>query len=70
MPGLAFGAAADDTPTAVATTAAGGTVSITWISIPAGNFTMGSLNTDPYYYTDELPQHTVYLDAYQISKYE
>jgi formylglycine-generating enzyme required for sulfatase activity len=43
---------------------------IEWISIPAGNFTMGSTTSDPYYNTDELPQHTVYLDAYQISKYE
>jgi len=46
------------------------TTSIEWISIPAGNFTMGSLPGDPYAQTDELPQHIVYLDAYQISKYE
>ncbi|MBI4725722.1 SUMF1/EgtB/PvdO family nonheme iron enzyme [candidate division TA06 bacterium] len=52
------------------TTTAGGTVSITWISIPAGNFTMGSLPGDPYAQTAEQPQHTVYLDAFQISKYE
>ena len=31
---------------------------------------MGSLPGDPYAQTDEQPQHTVYLDAYQISKYE
>jgi len=43
---------------------------IEWISIPSGNFTMGSLPTDPYAYANEQPQHTVYLDAYQISKYE
>ncbi|MBI4727531.1 SUMF1/EgtB/PvdO family nonheme iron enzyme [candidate division TA06 bacterium] len=43
---------------------------IEWITIPAGNFTMGSLPGDPYAKTDEQPQHTVYLDAYQISKYE
>ncbi|MDO9390473.1 MAG: SUMF1/EgtB/PvdO family nonheme iron enzyme [bacterium] len=43
---------------------------IVWITIPAGNFNMGSLNTDPDALTDEKPQHTVYLDAYQISKYE
>jgi formylglycine-generating enzyme required for sulfatase activity len=52
------------------TTAAAGSVAIDWISIPAGNFTMGSTASDPNYQADELPQHTVYLDAYQISKYE
>ncbi|MBI4727614.1 SUMF1/EgtB/PvdO family nonheme iron enzyme [candidate division TA06 bacterium] len=45
-------------------------IAIEWISIPAGNFKMGSLPGDPYAQTDELPQHTVYLDAFQISKYE
>jgi len=43
---------------------------LVWITIPAGNFTMGSLPTDPYAQSNEQPQHTVYLDAYQISKYE
>ncbi|MBI4725980.1 SUMF1/EgtB/PvdO family nonheme iron enzyme [candidate division TA06 bacterium] len=43
---------------------------IVWISIPAGNFKMGSLPDDPYAMTNEQPQHTVYLDAFQISKYE
>ena len=43
---------------------------IEWVSIPAGNFTMGSLSTDPYAQTNEQPQHTVYLNAYEISKYE
>lgn len=43
---------------------------IEWISISAGDFTMGSLPGDPYAQTNEQPQHTVYLDAYQISKYE
>ena len=43
---------------------------IEWISIPAGNFKMGSLGIDPGAYSYEQPQHTVYLDAYQISKYE
>ena len=51
-------------------TTSGPSTGITWISIPFGNFTMGSLSTDPYAQTDEQPQHTVYLDAYQISKYE
>jgi hypothetical protein len=52
------------------TTATGPGTGITWVSIPAGNFTMGSLPTDPHANTDEQPQHTVYLDAYQIGKYE
>ena len=51
-------------------TASGPSTSIVWVSIPAGNFTMGSLPTDPDAQTNEQPQHTVYLDAYEISKYE
>lgn len=43
---------------------------VEWVTIPAGNFKMGSLPTDPYAQTNEQPQHTIYLDAYQISKYE
>jgi formylglycine-generating enzyme required for sulfatase activity len=44
------------------------------VNIPAGNFLMGC---DPdhnggysCHYTDQLPLHTVYLDAYRIDKYE
>jgi formylglycine-generating enzyme required for sulfatase activity len=37
-----------------------------WVTIPAGEFQMGSeIGAD-----DEKPVHTVYLDAYQIGKYE
>jgi len=37
-----------------------------WVTIPAGEFQMGSeIGRD-----DEKPVHTVYLDAYQIGKYE
>ena len=36
------------------------------VYVPAGEFTMGSDQGDP----DELPIHTVYLDAYYINKYE
>jgi len=36
------------------------------VIIPAGEFTMGSDNG----YGDEQPEHTVYLDAYAIDKYE
>ena len=37
-----------------------------WVTIPAGEFQMGSENGD----SDELPVHTVYLNSYQIGKYE
>ena len=36
------------------------------VYVPAGEFIMGSDQGDP----DELPIHTVYLDAYYINKYE
>ena len=42
-----------------------------WVTIPAGEFLMGS---DPAKDSDangdEMPQHTVYLDAYRIMRYE
>jgi formylglycine-generating enzyme required for sulfatase activity len=43
------------------------------VDIPAGEFQMGcdSANNGSYgCYDDELPLHTVYLDAYRIDKYE
>lgn len=43
---------------------------IEMVPIPAGDFIMGSMNADPYCSSDEMPQHTVYLDAYQICKFE
>jgi len=55
------------------TPADGGSVSIEWVSIPAGNFIMGSTAADTAiwpYTNDEYPQHIVYLNDYQISKYE
>ena len=46
-----------------------------WVSIPAGEFLMGSPPGDPHanadeFPQDEYPQHTVYLDAYRIGKVE
>jgi len=43
-------------------------ISIDWINIPAGSFEMGD-NFDEGD-SDEKPVHTVYLDAFYISKYE
>jgi formylglycine-generating enzyme required for sulfatase activity len=40
------------------------------ISISAGDFPMGSGNTDRDAGADEKPQHTVYLDLFSIDKYE
>ncbi len=40
------------------------------ISIPAGSFLMGNNGHEPYSYSNELPQHSVYLSAYSIGKYE
>jgi eukaryotic-like serine/threonine-protein kinase len=37
-----------------------------WVTIPAGEFQMGSDNGESY----EQPVHTVYIDEYQIGKYE
>ncbi|GAB4496655.1 MAG: hypothetical protein OHK0052_06900 [Anaerolineales bacterium] len=39
---------------------------LTWVTIPAGEFEMGSTNGD----SDERPVHTVFLDAYQITTHE
>jgi formylglycine-generating enzyme required for sulfatase activity len=44
---------------------------IEWVDVPAGEYPMGSdPAVDQYAYDDERPQHTVYLDAYQVSRYE
>jgi formylglycine-generating enzyme required for sulfatase activity len=40
------------------------------VSIPAGEFLMGSSARDSQADSDEKPQHTVYLDAFWIDKYE
>jgi formylglycine-generating enzyme required for sulfatase activity len=40
------------------------------VLVPAGEFTMGSSASDSQAYGDEKPQHTVYLDAFWIDKFE
>jgi formylglycine-generating enzyme required for sulfatase activity len=40
------------------------------VFVPAGEFTMGSSDADKDAYGDEKPQHTVYLDAFWMDKYE
>ena len=40
------------------------------IYIPAGDFLMGNNGNEPYYNSDEVPQHSVTLAAYSIGKYE
>jgi formylglycine-generating enzyme required for sulfatase activity len=41
-----------------------------WVEIPAGEFAMGSLASDPYAQEHEIPQHKVFLSTYQIGRYE
>lgn len=41
---------------------------VEFVSIPAGSFTMGSLEGEGN--SDESPQHEVFLDAYEIGKYQ
>ena len=40
------------------------------ITIPAGDFPMGSKPDDPYAGPKEFPQHRVYVDTFQIGKYQ
>jgi formylglycine-generating enzyme required for sulfatase activity len=61
---------ATNTPTPTATE--GGINPGEMVLIPAGEFQMGCDTSNPseHCYDDEVPLHTVYLDAYQIDKYE
>ena len=43
---------------------------MTLVCVPAGDFLMGSTDTDQYASGNEKPQHTVYLDAYWIDQTE
>ena len=40
------------------------------LSVPAGEFPMGSTDSDSQAYPNEKPQHTVYLDAFWIDQTE
>ena len=40
------------------------------ITIPAGSFLMGNNGHEGFEGPEEFPQHSVYLPAYQIAKYE
>jgi formylglycine-generating enzyme required for sulfatase activity len=62
-------------PSAVPTPAAGDVVisvqdGMRQRFVPAGEFRMGSLASDPLAYGDELPRHRVFLDAYWIDETE
>jgi formylglycine-generating enzyme required for sulfatase activity len=41
---------------------------MTLLYVPAGNFLMGSTESDGDAHSDEKPQHTVYLDAFWIDQ--
>ena len=40
------------------------------VYVPAGEFLMGSVDSDRFAYWDEKPQHTVYLDTFWIDRTE
>ena len=40
------------------------------VFVPSGEFVMGSADADQSVFYDQKPQHTVYLDAFWIDKYE
>jgi formylglycine-generating enzyme required for sulfatase activity len=62
-------------PRTTATLAAGaiqwrGNDNAEMVYVPAGEFLMGSRDSDLQAAADEKPQHTIYLDAFWIDKYE
>jgi len=46
------------------------TVSYGMAPVPAGDFPMGSPDSDPHHKKDEQPQHTVHLDAFWMQTHE
>ena len=52
-----------------ASRAAAGPIAFDWVTIPAGEFLMGSDKTkDKLAYDDETPQHTLHLPEYRIAR--
>jgi formylglycine-generating enzyme len=45
-------------------------LTIEWVQIPAGTFTMGSPNNEPERQSIEGPQHQVSISTFKMSKYE
>ncbi|MEW5870678.1 MAG: formylglycine-generating enzyme family protein [Chloroflexota bacterium] len=43
---------------------------IKWATIEAGEFEMGTSGEGQFALADELPRHTVYLDAFEVMRYE
>lgn len=50
------------------TTLASG-IKLEWCYVPAGEFLMGSADSDSEAYDSEKPQHRVYVDAFYLGKY-
>lgn len=46
------------------------TASLEMLHIPAGSFLMGNNGSEPYSYSNELPQHSADLPSYWIGRYE
>ena len=56
-------------PAAVRTAPTRGPIDFDWVTIPAGDFLMGSdKKKDKLAYDDETPQHTLYLPEYRIAR--
>lgn len=44
-------------------------IKLEWCYVPAGEFLMGSADSDREAHNDEKPQHRVYVDAFYLGKY-
>jgi formylglycine-generating enzyme required for sulfatase activity len=51
-------------------TITGTTVSYDMVQIPAGDFTMGAPDSDPYHKKDEQPPHKVHVDGFWMQAHE